>query len=291
MDPHDDPRRLPSGPAAEAPAPAEAGGDSASAEPEAVAVEAKADDASPEKAAALTILAEPADVKQVAKAVAKAVEKEKKKAKKKKKKNAALGTDRGIETMFRSAYRTHLNLTSLADAKANMLISINGLILPLILGLISPKIDSNPWLLVPSSVLLVGCLISMVFSIRAARPRINTEPTSLADVRAGVANILFFGNYVGLTRDEFELGLSELMEDTDRLYRNMMRDLYGMGVVLQKKFGLLRTAYTAFMISIVLGVLLFVGTYYLVATGTLGAEAPPTAETTTYPLPPGYPAP
>lgn len=226
-----------------------------------------------------------ADVAAVAEAAARAVEearaerkakqKAEKQEKKKEKKKDSLGTSRGVETMFRTSYRVHMDLSSLADTKANIMISINGLILPILLGAISPKIDSNPWLLIPTSVLMIGCLISMVYAIRSARPRVNEDPITLDQVRANSANILFFGHYANMTRDDFETGMTELMMDNDRLYRNMIRDLYGLGSVLTTKFKLLRTSYTVFMIAIVTGTLLFIGTYYLIATDAIGQDPEP----------------
>jgi hypothetical protein len=229
---------------------------------------------------------EPSDVEAVAEAAAAAVEEaraerkaEQKAKKKKKKEKDTLGTSRGVETMFRTSYRVHMDLSSLADTKANIMISINGLILPILLGAISPKIDSNPWLLVPTSVLMIGCLISMVFAIRSARPRVSEDPITLDEVRRNSANILFFGHYANMTRDDFETGMTELMMDNDRLYRNMIRDLYGLGSVLTTKFKLLRTSYTVFMIAIVTGVLLFIGTFFLIATDVIGDEPVPVVET------------
>ena len=72
----------------------------------------------------------------------------------------ALGTRRGIETMFRSAYRVQMDLTGLADNKANMMVSINGIIISIIIAAVAPKLDANPWLLLPSTVFLIGtCLL------------------------------------------------------------------------------------------------------------------------------------
>ena len=228
-----------------------------------------------------------ADVAAVAEAAARAVEdaraerkaqeKAKKKAKKDKEKDT-LGTSRGVETMFRTSYRVHMDLSSLADTKANIMISINGLILPILLGAISPKIDSNPWLLVPTSVLMIGCLISMVYAIRSARPRVSDTPITLDQVRENSANILFFGHYANMSRADFETGMTELMQDNDRLYRNMIRDLYGLGSVLTTKFKLLRKSYTVFMIAIVTGTLLFIGTFYLIATDAIGQDPAPVVE-------------
>ncbi len=181
----------------------------------------------------------------------------------------SLGTNRGIETMFRTSYRTHIDLSHLADNKANIMISINGIIISILLASISPKIDANPWLLLPTAVLIVGCLSSLVFAILAARPRVSSHIVTLEDVRSDRSNILFFGNFVSLEEEDFVEGMKELITDTDRLYVNMIRDIYSLGGVLAKKFKLLRVSYTLFMFGLVVGVLLFLFVFTQVTlTGT-----------------------
>lgn len=169
-----------------------------------------------------------------------------------------LGTKRGVETMFRTAYRVNMDLTSLADAKANIMISINGLIISILIGGISSKLDANPWLLVPSTIFLIGCLSSVIFAVLAARPRVQTTEVSLDQVRDRSANLLFFGNFAHLTRDEFVTGMRELMVDSRGLYESMMLDIYGVGSVLQKKYTLLRWSYTLFMTALFFGVIGFI---------------------------------
>jgi hypothetical protein len=190
-----------------------------------------------------------------------------KKKKGKKDKPARIGSDRGIETMFRTSYNTHVEMSSLADNKANIMISINGIIMSIILASISPKIDSNPWLLLPTAVLLLSCLTSMVYSILAARPRINSIPLTLEKVRSEGANILFFGNFVSLSEEEFRQGMRELLQEPQRLYENMIRDIYGLGKVLSRKFAMLRVAYTVFMFGLIASVLLYLMVYVAVVTG------------------------
>ena len=174
---------------------------------------------------------------------------------------AKLGSKRGIETMLRTTYRVHMDLTSLADAKANIMISINGIIISIIIASISPKIDTNPWLLIPTSVMLVGCLVSIVYAVVSARPRVSRDAIRLEDIRTRKANILFFGHYSHLSADEFESGMTELMTDNDLMYRNMIRDIYGLGSVLSRKFELLRVAYNMFMVGLVTGIVSFIGVY------------------------------
>ena len=187
--------------------------------------------------------------------VEKTLEQQKKELKK------ALGTRRGIETMFRSAYRVQMELTALADNKANMMISINGIIISIIIAAVSPKLDANPWLILPSTIFLVGTLISIVFSILAARPRISTQPITLEDLANSQGNILFFGNFANLARRDFQEGMLDLMQDRQVMYETMIDNIYDIGAVLKKKFALLKIAYTSFMLALVMGVLSFVGVF------------------------------
>lgn len=174
---------------------------------------------------------------------------------------------RGVSDMFRTSYRTHVELSGIADNKSNIMISINGLIISITIASISPKIDSNPWLLLPTSILLITCMIALIYSILAARPRVSNEDVTLEDVRANKSNILYFGNFFKLSRKDFVTGMEELMADSERLYNTMARDLYGLGTVLETKFRLLRIAYNVFMWGLALSVSSYILVYFLVSGG------------------------
>lgn len=172
---------------------------------------------------------------------------------------------RGVSDMFRTSYRTHIELSAIADNKSNIMISINGIIISIILASISPKIDSNPWLLIPTSILLISCMVALVYSVLAARPRVSKEDVTLEDVRANRSNILFFGNFFKLSREDYVTGMEELMVDSERLYDTMARDLHGLGSVLSEKYRLIRIAYNVFMIGLVLSVCSYIVVYFLIS--------------------------
>jgi len=171
------------------------------------------------------------------------------------------GSARGVETLFRSAYRVQMDLTGLADNKANMMISINGIIISIIIASVAPKLDSNPWLLIPATIFLCGTLVSIVYAILAARPRVQSTDISLNDLEHSKGNILFFGDFSHLNEEEFTQGMMNLIENKTVVYETMIRNLYGLGSVLRKKFALLKAAYTAFMAALILGVGSFIGVF------------------------------
>jgi hypothetical protein len=144
------------------------------------------------------------------------------------------------------------------------MISINGIIISILIASIAPQLGTTGWLLLPTSVLLVGCVTSMVYAVLAARPRVSRHEVSVESVKSGKSNILFFGNFVRMKEEDYVEGMRELMKDTDRVYLNMIRDIYSLGGILERKFRLLRVSYTVFMVGLVAGVLLFILTYGMV---------------------------
>lgn len=172
--------------------------------------------------------------------------------------------NRGVSDMFRTSYRNHINLSAIADNKSNIMISINGIIISIIIASISTRILSNFLLILPTAILLITCMMSLVYSVLAARPRVSNEKVTLDDVRSNRSNILFFGNFHTMERDDFVTGIEELMSDSKRLYGTMARDLHGLGSVLSKKFRLLRVAYNIFMVGLVASVCSFLLVYLLI---------------------------
>lgn len=172
--------------------------------------------------------------------------------------------ERGIETMFRTTYRNHINLSSIADSKANIMISVNAILLSILLSFVSTRLQTDPWLLVPTASLVVTCLVAMVFAILSARPKVTNKTFTLDEVRrSSEANILFFGNFTNMPLHDFTVGVRELMQDSDLLYDNMISDIYSLGQVLDRKYRLLWIAYSAFMAGVVLSVLLFAIFFYI----------------------------
>ena len=71
---------------------------------------------------------------------------------------------RGVETMYRTTYRTHVNLSSIADNKANIMLSINAIVISIVLSTLMPQVIGNPKLFIPTIILLIVCLLSIISS-------------------------------------------------------------------------------------------------------------------------------
>ena len=161
-----------------------------------------------------------------------------------------LGTARGIETMFRSSYRTQLDLTALAATKANIMISLNGFILS-VLTLSGPFVlVAEPLFTVPIAVFLATCLISIIFAVLAAQPRrLKSRPT-VDDFKKDRANLLVFEEFSVLTEQEHLKAMMGLMHNNTRIYKNMTRQIYMLGNMANSKFRMLSVSYTAFLVGL-----------------------------------------
>lgn len=166
--------------------------------------------------------------------------------------------DKGIETMFRITAGNHQRLSDMADNKAHIMISTNSIILSVILSILLRKLEDNPHLIIPTLLLLIICVVTMVFSILATRPTVPPGTFTAQDVHDKKVNLLFFGNFYRMTLPDYTAGMEEMMEDRDFLYGSLIRDLYSQGVVLGRKYRLLRIAYNVFMFGIIASVLAFV---------------------------------
>lgn len=157
---------------------------------------------------------------------------------------------RGIETMFRVTYQNHISLSQLADQKAGILISINGLIISAIIAVVTPRFGTWSWQFVPSLVLVSGCLVSLAFAVLGARPRIDRTPVTLEDVRNNRGNLLFFGHFLSMPLADFQAGIRAIGKDRKLIHDSLSRQLYAMGDALLTKYRYLQLAYTAFLVGI-----------------------------------------
>lgn len=165
---------------------------------------------------------------------------------------------RGVETMYRATYRTHVNLSSIADNKANIMLSVNAIVLSVVVANLATKLDSNPHLVIPTIILVGVCLGSLFYAIQATRPKVTEGKSSMEDIKARRSNLLFFGNFYNMPIDDFHYGMMEMIRDEDFLYSSMTRDLYYLGVVLAKKYTFLRICYNIFLFGITVAVIAFV---------------------------------
>jgi len=165
--------------------------------------------------------------------------------------------ERGVQTFYRVALRNHIKLSDIADTKANILLSVNAIIISVVLANLISKLDTNPYLTLPTVVFTLSCVITMILSIVATRPNVTSGQFTKEDVENQKVNLSFFGNFHKMALEEFEWAMQELVKDKDYIYKALTKDLYFLGKVLERKYRLLRITYTVFMVGIIVSLILF----------------------------------
>ncbi|MGB5982432.1 MAG: Pycsar system effector family protein [Nonlabens sp.] len=214
----------------------------------------------------------------------KLIKKKKKKKKKYRKEKIKVdlknqSPERAIQTLFRTTLRNHIKLSDIADTKANILLSVNAIIISLALANLIPKLEqpTNRHLLWPTLILILFSVASIILSIMSTRPNVTSGEFTDEQVQKRQVNLLFFGNFHKVPFKRYQKALMGLLEDKEEVYESLVKDLWLLGVVLNRKYTLLRWTYTIFMIGIVGSVIAFV-----VAFVTLDFESVEDVITSTY---------
>jgi putative nucleotidyltransferase with HDIG domain len=170
-------------------------------------------------------------------------------------------TTRSAQMMFKTSLRNHIDLSNLADNKANIMLSINAIIITIAMPLAATYVKAHPFLIGAMLSLLATCLASMFFATMATRPIKMTGYTAREAVRQGQANLFFFGNFFKMSLDEYREGMSHIVADEKRLDSAILRDLFFLGKSLGVKYTQLRTCYTVFLLGIGITVFIFLVSY------------------------------
>ncbi|REG81740.1 Pycsar system effector family protein [Algoriphagus antarcticus] len=170
-------------------------------------------------------------------------------------------TERAQQTFFRVTFMNNCNLLQIADNKANIVISINALVISSVVaiigyGSISHQIDYQRTItLVPILILLTTCLASTILAVQAARPKVMGKRTGQNPELK--TSMMFFGVSSNFTLTEYLLELDQILPSKKQVQEQMAISLYYQGKVLNRKYKLLSHAYTVFIIGLAIGVITF----------------------------------
>lgn len=152
--------------------------------------------------------------------------------------------------VVRTTQQIHVQLSAMADQKANMLLAATFVIFTITIG---QSRGANPP--IPLMILGATAFFAAVFAILAVLPVTRYRPGARI-------NLLFFGSFSQLPEDEYLDRMTEELLTDERAYRMMARDIYQNGVVLaRKKYRLLGYAYRIFLGGLTLSFIAFIIQY------------------------------
>lgn len=171
--------------------------------------------------------------------------------------DVAISDSKSASMMFKTALRNHLDLSNLADNKANIMLSVNALIITVAIPLVSSYAQKVSFIIPAMAMLISSCLVSMIFATLATRPIKMNGYTSIEKIKGGESNLFFFGNFYSMSFSEYQIGMMHVISDEKDMDNTIMRDLYFLGRSLGKKYRQLRYCYNIFMVGVVATVIVF----------------------------------
>lgn len=167
--------------------------------------------------------------------------------------------DRSVDTLFRVTLSNHTRLSDIADSKANILLSVNAIIISVCLSVLIPKLDApkNSHLVIPTFLLILSSVLTIIFAILSTKPNVTNTTFTNEDVKARKVNLLFFGNFHKMTLENYQEAMQDMIKDREYIHNSLVKDLYFLGSVLDRKYKLLSITYKIFMAGIIISVLSF----------------------------------
>lgn len=167
--------------------------------------------------------------------------------------NTVKGRDpRGIQTLFRTTSKNHYTLNEMVDRKANIMITVNAIILSLALSdLLGDKVYADIPIVIPMVILSTASLFSIIFAVLSITPSRTQGTFTETDVKNKRSNLLYYGNFRKMKFEDYERGMHDKLNDSDFLYNSMIKDLYYLGKTLDHKYNFIRLSLTIFLIGLV----------------------------------------
>lgn len=154
-----------------------------------------------------------------------------------------------IDHMLRQTRMHHVQLSTMADQKANMLLTMASLVITLSM----PQI-LKPEFRIPLLILIGFCLVTVSLTIYAVMPKFSPRRSAKGtppDINSPGFDLLFFGDFTKLDYPTYEAAMEKVMNDPNRTYEAQVRELYAIGTFLvRSKYRFLRLGYLFFLCGI-----------------------------------------
>ncbi|EDM43009.1 hypothetical protein SCB49_12329 [unidentified eubacterium SCB49] len=173
-------------------------------------------------------------------------------------------SEKAIQTFYTVAERNHIQLSGIADRKANIVLVVCSMVISTVItGSVKIfKSDMDNFMLIPTAIFVVFMVLTMILSIMTTMPKLSSGLFDKDDVKKHKVNLAFFGNFYKMELEDYEWAVKYMQNDTTEIYKMLTTDLYFLGSVLDKKFRLLNFTYTMLSIGVVISVLSFIVAFY-----------------------------
>ena len=152
------------------------------------------------------------------------------------------------DNVLRTAQQHHVQLSVMADIKANIIITVSSIVMTMTLGRLN-----DPDLRVSAMTLLVFTMLALLLAILAVLPKYRPLKLAPGAPLPANFNLLFFGHFAELSKERFLQEVAAAMRPDGTVYETMAKDLYSLGYYLAHyKYRYLRASYLFFLTGFIL---------------------------------------
>ena len=161
-----------------------------------------------------------------------------------------------VDNILRINHGNQMRLGLLADAKANIMITVASIVFSITIANLDNELMKWPLL-----VFAFGCFFALLFAIFAIIPKTAYPKDATGDIdrTSPFFNPLFFGHFAYLPIDEYKDDYAEKLMTDDKIYDALAGDIYGQGKVLAlSKYKFLKWSYMSFLWGMISAILVFI---------------------------------
>ena len=169
-----------------------------------------------------------------------------------------LASGAGKQSLLKSSLRSLVDLVAISDRKANMLLSVNAIIISIVitlggtqLSLNQGKLEEIAFVAIPILILILTCLVSGILAIYAVNPK---QIQKQDEEHLGI--FLLARKYKEI--DAYLDQIAAILKSNELIYKNITTDIHTISSFLIYKNALLRKAYIVFYVGILLSVFSFI---------------------------------
>jgi hypothetical protein len=161
-----------------------------------------------------------------------------------------------LDHLLRQTRMHHVQLSVMADVKANALMTISAVMLTFSAPFIAREQFKQAVIVL--MIFSLATIVLAMFSVMPTTP-IRIRKFEPAALHHPTFNLLFFGSFARMEYEQFLAAMDEVMNDPSKTYEVQVREIYTLGIFLAtKKYRLLRLAYFTFATGLFLSVTLLV---------------------------------
>ncbi|MDA8692439.1 DUF5706 domain-containing protein [Saprospiraceae bacterium] len=177
----------------------------------------------------------------------------------KQKSGASILNNKHAMTMIKTSSRNQVDIVSIADKKAGIMITVNSILLTLLIPMFASYIFDFSSFIIPISILIVTNGLTILLATLATRPSMVAKDELTSEkIHTGQKSVFYFKNFATLSKADFVHEAKEILTKDSAFEQSVFTDLYDVGIDLDRKYKRLRWCYTIFGTGILLTMLSFV---------------------------------